>query len=120
MFALVRLAVVGASLGANLAALAAAEPGHRPRHRPDLAVPRLPRPSSRRGDDEKARYDRPVWLAASTEDPYALRTIKELMSTGGNRDQALSTARAHGTGLLGADPELTRNLMDWLKWTLIF
>ena len=113
------LAVVGASLGANLAALAAADRG-------SVRAVALVSPSL---DYRGVRLDsgtmkklagRPVWLAASTEDAYALRTVKELVSTGGTREQLLSTARAHGTGLLGADPELARSLMDWLRRTLVF
>jgi hypothetical protein len=63
---------------------------------------------------------RPVWLAASSEDPYALRTLKELVAGGGSREQYLSSVRAHGTTLLTADPDLARTLMDWLRRTLIF
>jgi hypothetical protein len=64
--------------------------------------------------------DRPVWLAASTEDPYALRTVKELAADGAGREQRLSTVRAHGTALLNADQELSRALVDWLRRSLIF
>jgi hypothetical protein len=64
--------------------------------------------------------DRPVWLAASTKDPYALRTLRELLAGGGRREQRLSEAAAHGTNLLAADPDLVRALVDWLKSQLIF
>jgi alpha-beta hydrolase superfamily lysophospholipase len=113
------LAVVGASLGANLAALAAADRGLV--RAVALLSPSLEYRGVRLDTGTMKRLGgRAVWLGASTEDPYALRTVKELMSAGGNREQALSTARAHGTGLLGADPDLTRTLMDWLRRTLIF
>ena len=113
------IGVVGASLGANLAALAAAELA-------TLRVVALISPSlDYRGvrlDASVMRKlgDRPVWLAASTEDPYAVRTIKELV--GGNiaREQRLSGARAHGTALLSADQDLARALVDWLRRSLIF
>lgn len=113
------MAVVGASLGANLAALAASESS-------TVRAIALVSPSL---DYRGVRLDsgtmkklgsRPVWLAASTDDPYALRTVKELLSAGPPRDQFLSTARAHGTSLLSADPELARSLMDWLRRTLAF
>lgn len=113
------LAVVGSSLGANLAALAAGEHG-------TVRAVALVSPSL---DYRGVRLDiaamkrlgaRPVWLAASTEDPYALRTIRELVTSGGAREQALSPVRAHGTTLLTADGDLARGLLDWLRRTLIF
>jgi len=113
------LAVVGASLGANLAAIAAA--GVATVRGVALISPSL--------DYRGVRIDatvmrkignRPVWLAASTDDPYALRTVKELATGSGAREQRLSGARAHGTALLGADPELSTGLVDWLRRTLIF
>lgn len=113
------LAIAGASLGANLAALAAIERGA-------IRGVALVSPSL---DYRGVRLDaaamrklgtRPAWLAASTEDPYALRTVKELAAAGAPREQALSSARGHGMGLLNADPDLARALMDWLRRTLIF
>ncbi|MBA3271729.1 MAG: alpha/beta fold hydrolase [Acidobacteria bacterium] len=113
------LAVVGASLGANLAAIAAA--GVATVRGVALISPSL--------DYRGVRIDatvmrkignRPVWRAASTDDPYALRTVKELATGSGAREQRLSGARAHGTALLGADPELATGLVDWLRRTLIF
>lgn len=113
------MALVGASLGANLAALAAGDAGV-------VRGVALLSPSL---DYRGVRLDaaalrklgsRPVWLAASTEDPYALRTVKEITAAGAAREQFLSTARAHGTALLSADPELARTLLDWLRRTLVF
>ena len=112
------IAIVGASLGASLSALAAA----------DLATVRgigLISPSL---DYRGLRLDpalnklgrRPVWLVASTEDPYALRTVREMAVAEGSREQRLSAARAHGTALFAADPDLTSALVDWLRRTLIF
>jgi alpha-beta hydrolase superfamily lysophospholipase len=64
---------------------------------------------------------RPAWLAASTEDPYALRTLRELgTDTSGSREQRLTTAVAHGTNMLTADTSLSPELVDWLARTLIF
>jgi alpha-beta hydrolase superfamily lysophospholipase len=111
--------VVGASLGANLAAIAAAG-------KPAVRAVALLSPSL---DYRGVRLDantmkrlgaKPVWLAASTEDPYALRTIKELVEGNSAREQHLSSVRGHGSMLLTADPDLARALMDWLRRTLIF
>ena len=113
------VAVVGSSLGANLAALASANHG-------TVRAVALISPSL---DYRGVRLDvaamkrlgsRPVWLAASTEDPYALRTIKELLTSGPGREQAISPVRGHGTNLLSADADLARGLLDWLRRTLIF
>ena len=112
------LAVVGSSLGANLAALAAADSGSI--RAVGLVSPSLDYRGIRLDAAVMKRLgDRPVWLAASTEDPYALRTVRELIGTGGAREQQLSSARAHGTNLLINDPDLSRALVDWLKRTLI-
>jgi alpha-beta hydrolase superfamily lysophospholipase len=113
-----RLGVVGASLGASLAALAATEA-------PAVRAIALISPSL---DYRGLRLDpgvmrtlgsRSVWWAASTEDPYALRTIKELTGDGAAGEQRLSGVRGHGTALLWADPDLARALVDWLRRTLI-
>jgi alpha-beta hydrolase superfamily lysophospholipase len=113
------LGVVGASLGASLAAIAAAE-------MPAVRVIAMISPSL---DYRGLRLDagivrkigsRPVWMAASTEDPYALRTVKELTEHRGSVEQQLSGVRGHGTTLLWADPDLARALVDWLRRTLIF
>jgi hypothetical protein len=58
-------------------------------------------------------------LAASTEDPFALRTVREL-AVDTIHEQRLSSVRAHGTALLTADQDLARALVDWLKARLIF
>jgi pimeloyl-ACP methyl ester carboxylesterase len=112
------IAVVGASLGASLAALAAAE-------LPTVRAVGMVSPSL---DYRGLRLDpaltklgrRPLWLVASTEDPYALRTVRELATAEAAREQRLSAVRAHGTTLFSADPDLTPALVDWLRRTLIF
>jgi uncharacterized protein len=112
------LAVVGASLGANLAALAAAE-------LPAIRAVALLSPSlDYRGVRIdvaliKRLSDRALFMAASLDDPYALRTMKELSAAASTVEQRLSRTRAHGTGLL-ADPEVSLGLVDWLRRTLIF
>lgn len=112
------LGVVGASLGASLAATAAADT-------PSVRAVGLISPSlDYRGVRLDAGLmrrlgDRAVWMTASTEDPYALRTVKELSVGAPVAEQRLSGVRGHGTALLWSDPELARALVDWLRRTLI-
>jgi len=111
--------VVGASLGANLALQAAVE---QPLVRVVAAVsPSLDYRGVRTGADVMRKLgDRGIWLASSTEDPYSLRTLKELTENSTvPRDQQLSTVPAHGTRLLAADPVLARGLVDWLHQRLL-
>ena len=113
------IGVVGASLGANLATLAAADSSS------VRAVASISPSLDYRGVRLDAAVmkklaDRAVWFAASTEDPYALRTIRELTGENAGPEQRLSTARAHGTALIAADQDLARALVDWLKARLIF
>jgi alpha-beta hydrolase superfamily lysophospholipase len=112
------IALVGASLGANLAVLAAAdEPGVRALA---LLSPSLDYRGLRLESALVRKItNRSVWLAASTEDPYALRTVKDLATENASFQQHLSTVRGHGTPLLAADSDLSRALVDWLKATLI-
>jgi len=112
--------LVGASLGANLALLAAAE-------QPLVRAVAVISPSlDYRGlrvsaDVMKKLSGRAVWLAASSEDPFSLRTLKELTADESMpRDQQLSSVAAHGTNLLTADKDLTRALVDWLRQRLLF
>ena len=113
------VALVGASLGANLVALATAE----------SATVRGVAVISPSLDYRGLRLDtsvmkkigaRPMWLCTSSEDAYALRTVKELSNDQAGREQHLSSVRAHGTNLLYADQELSAALVDWLRRTLIF
>lgn len=111
------VAIAGGSLGANLALLAAAsEPAVR-------AIALISPSLDYRGvrldaAAVKKTADRAMWLGASTQDPYALRTIKELAASPGVREQRLSGAAAHGTNLLAADPDLARAMIDWLRRTI--
>ena len=114
------IGVVGASLGASLALLAAVE-------QPSLRAIGLVSPSL---DYRGLRTDagllrrvgaRPIWLAASGEDPYALRTLRDFASEpSGPREQFISNAAGHGTVLLAADGDLGRALVDWLRRSLLF
>ena len=113
------MAIAGSSLGANLAALVAADDG-------SLVAVALISPSL---DYRGLRLDpplikklagRPMWLAASTEDPLSLRTVRELAADGVAREQRLSSVRGHGAALLASDHDLGRALVDWLRARLIF
>jgi len=113
------IGVAGASLGANLALLAAVD---QPLVRVVAAVsPSLDYRGVRVGPDLMKRLgDKPVWLGASTEDPLAARTIRELIADGaGVREQHLSPTGAHGTNLLAADKALAGALVDWLRQRLL-
>jgi alpha-beta hydrolase superfamily lysophospholipase len=113
------LALAGASLGANLAVLAAID---QPMVRAIAAVsPSLDYRGVRIGPEQMKRLgDRPVWLGASTDDPFAVRTLRELTADGlGVREQHLSPTPAHGTLLLAGDRELSRALVDWLRQRLL-
>ena len=61
-----------------------------------------------------------MWLAASAEDPLALRTLRDFAAeNSGPREQMISNAVAHGTVLLERDPEVGRALVDWLRRSLL-
>ena len=113
------IGVIGASLGANLAALAAADTSA------VKAVALISPSLDYRGVRLDAAVmkklsDRAVWFAASTDDPYALRSIRELIGEATGPEQRLSSTRAHGTALIAADQDLARGLVDWLRARLIF
>jgi dienelactone hydrolase len=113
------LGAAGASLGGNLVLLAAAE---QPLVRAVAAVsPSLDYRGVRIGPELMRKLgDRPVWLGASSEDPFAARTLHELtVDGGGRREQYQSPTAAHGTQLLAADASLARGLVDWLRLRLL-
>ncbi|MDO8793368.1 MAG: pyridoxine 5'-phosphate synthase [Vicinamibacterales bacterium] len=113
------IGIVGASLGASLALLAAVE-------LPMVRAIGLVSPSL---DYRGLRTDtsllkkigaRSIWLAASAEDPLALRTLRDFASEpSGPREQIVSSAAGHGTSLVNADNEVGRALVDWLRRSLL-
>jgi pyridoxine 5-phosphate synthase len=113
------IAIVGASLGATLALLAA----------PELPTVRAIGVLSPSLDYRGLRTDtalikrlgsRALWLSASTEDPLALRTMRDFAAeNSGPREQVVSTAPAHGSVLLERDGEVGRALVEWLRRTLL-
>lgn len=113
------IGIVGASLGASLAMLAAAE-------LPSVRALALLSPAldyrGLRADASVLKQigGRAIWLAAATDDPYALRTVREIAADpSGPREQRLATGAAHGTRMLGADAEMGRALVDWLRRSLL-
>ena len=113
------IAIIGASLGASLALLAAADT-------PLVRAVGVVSPSL---DYRGLRTDtalikrigaRPIWLAASTEDPLALRTLRDFAAeASGPREQHVSSVAAHGTQLLDRDADAARALVDWLRRSLV-
>ena len=113
------IAIVGASLGASLALLAAADS-------PLIRAVGVLSPSL---DYRGLRTDvalvkrigaRPLWLAASTEDPLAIRTVHDFAAdSSGPREQHVSSVAAHGTQLLDRDGDVARALVDWLRRSLL-
>ena len=113
------IAVVGASLGASLALIAAAE----------LPLIRAIGVLSPSIDYRGLRTDvglvkrigsRPIWFAASMEDPLALRTMRDMAAeSSGPREQHVSSVAAHGTQLLARDGDVARALVDWLRRSLV-
>jgi len=113
------IAIVGASLGASLALLAAVD-------LPQVRALALLSPSL---DYRGLRTDvglikrlgaRSIWLAASAEDPLALRTMRDMAAEpSGPREQHVSSSVAHGTAILDRDAEVARSLVDWLRRSLL-
>jgi alpha-beta hydrolase superfamily lysophospholipase len=113
------MGLVGASLGASLSLLATVE-------LPTVRAIGLLSPSL---DYRGLRTDvglvkriggRSMWLAASAEDPLALRTLRDFAADNtGPREQIISAAAAHGTVLLERDPDVGRSLVDWLRRSLL-
>ena len=113
------IAIVGASLGASLALLTAADT---PLVRAVAAVsPSLDYRGLRTDVSLIKRIgSRPIWLAASSEDPLALRTMRDFAAeTSGPREQHVSSVPAHGTRLLERDGDVARALVDWLRRSLV-
>jgi dienelactone hydrolase len=110
-----RIGVLGASIGANLAALAAASD--------DIASLALLSPSldyrGLRIEAAVRKYGRPVLVVASDDDPYAMRSARDLQKDGaGAREAYILTRAGHGTMMLGRDHDLARRLVDWFRRTL--
>jgi dienelactone hydrolase len=112
-----RVGIAGASIGANLAVLEASAD-------PSVASLALLSPSiDYRGLKIEAamkKYGgRPALFVASDEDPYALRSSKDLQKTGpGVRELLVLNHAGHGTAMLSRDADLARAIVDWFHRTL--
>jgi len=109
--------MAGASLGANLVAVAAAaDPGVRSIA---LVSPSLEYRGVRIEGAMHQYGARQALLAASVQDPYAARSVREMEKMGtGSREVRWSSVPAHGTELLSRDPDLVQTLVDWFQQTL--
>lgn len=111
------IGVAGASLGASLATLAAAD--LQTVHSLALVSPSLDYRGVRLEASIKQYDGRPAMLIASSRDPYAARTVRELAKDPpGTRETRFSEVAAHGTQLLARDPEMARFLVEWFQATL--
>lgn len=113
------IGLVGASLGASLSLLATVElPAVRS---VALLSPSLDYRGLRTDVNLVKRLGgRSLWLAASAEDPLALRTSRDFAAdTSGPREQIISNTAAHGTALLERDADVGRALVDWLRRSLL-
>ena len=112
-----RIGIAGASLGANLAVLAAAD---------DTAIVSLAMLSPSleyrglRSEVALRKYGRrPAFLVVSDDDPYAMRSAKDLQKTGpGVRELVVLNGAGHGTNMLSRSPDLGRTLVEWFRRTL--
>ena len=112
-----RVGLAGASLGANVAALHAAADGSITSL--VLLSPSLDYRGVRIEQALRKFGGRPALFVASDDDPYAMRSVRELEKTGGGLREALILNRAgHGTNMLGRDGDLGRRLVDWFRRTL--
>jgi len=111
------IGIAGASLGANLAAVAAADLASV--RSLVLVSPSLDYRGIRIEGAMKQYGGRPALLIASSHDPYAARTVRELAKDPpGRRETRFSEAIAHGTALLARDPDVVRTLIEWFQATL--
>lgn len=112
------IGIAGASIGANVAILEAASD-------PAIKTVALLSPGldyrSLRIDAAMRKYaERPALLVAATDDPYALRSVKQLATLGGGpRETKTLEAAGHGTTMLGRAPDLLGALVDWFQRTLL-
>lgn len=109
--------VLGAALGASLAVVAAAAD-------PQVRSLALISPTS---DYRGLRIEnalrqfgaRPAYLVASSQDPYAARSVREFAKNPpGTREVQMAEVAANGTTLLTREPDLVRLVIAWFQRTL--
>jgi len=112
-----RIGIAGASIGANLAVIAASNtPAVR-----SLALlsPGLDYRGIKCEAAMRKYGTRQVLLVAASNDPYALRSVKQLATLGTGSEVLTLEGAGHGTTMLGRDPDLAPRLVDWFKKTLL-
>ncbi len=113
-----RIGIAGASIGANVGAIVASD-------NPAIKSLALLSPSLEyRGLRIEAPMrkfgHRPALIIVSDDDPYALRSGKQMVGYGeGLRDLRLASGAGHGTVMLSRQPELVAALVDWFVRTLV-
>jgi len=112
-----RIGIAGASLGATLAAMLAADDATI--RSLVLLSPSLDYRGLRLEPAMRKVGNRPVLLAASSEDAYALRSARELQKDTTSRELQVLTSAGHGTTMLARSPELVSTLVDWFRRTLL-
>ncbi len=112
------IGILGASIGANVAILHAA--GDASIRSLALLSPGLDYRSLRTEAALRKYGTRPALLVAGGDDPYALRSVRELAKAGeGLREVKTLGPAGHGTVMLSRDPDLERALVDWFQRTLL-
>jgi alpha-beta hydrolase superfamily lysophospholipase len=111
-----RVGIAGASLGASLAVLAAAaDPSIR-------SIALLSPALEYRGlkcETALKRYSpRPALLVGASDDPYAMRSVRQLTTVGPANEALTLEGAGHGTTMLARDPDLASRLVDWFRKTL--
>ncbi len=113
-----RIGIAGASIGANVAAIAASDlPAIK-----SLALlsPSLEYRGLRIEPPMRKFGHRPALIIVSDDDPYALRSGRQMVSYGeGVRDLRVVSGAGHGTVMLTRQPDLVGALVDWFVRTLV-
>jgi pimeloyl-ACP methyl ester carboxylesterase len=113
-----RIGLAGASLGANLVALFAASDSSVTSIA--LLSPSLDYRGVRIEPAVRKLAGRPLLFVAGDDDPYALRSARDLQkAVGGKAETVVLPAAGHGTTMLTRDPGLPGRLVDWFRRTLL-
>jgi len=62
---------------------------------------------------------RPLLMVASDDDPYAMRSARDIQKGGKSREILSLTGAGHGTVMLERDASLMGSLVDWFRRTLL-
>jgi dienelactone hydrolase len=111
------IGVMGASLGASLAVVAAA--GDQQIRSLALISPTVEYRGLRIDNALRQYGARPAYLVASSMDPYAARSVRDLAKNPpGIREVQMAEVPANGTVLLAREPDLVRLVIEWFQRTL--